>query len=130
MHFARLLQFRRYFPGPQSTAASMTPSLLPYRVPRRCEFSFGNRWKSKRAIPGKYEERVQIHIQSQQSWHFVACGQARCTARTENCNSVFQASFLRFPGVVASVRLYIMHRLSCNLAQDNQSYSPLTIPKD
>ena len=60
------------------------------------------------------EERFQIHIQSQQSWQLVTCGQGRCPARAE------QRQFLRFHGIAASIFLHIMHRLSCDLAQDNQ----------
>ena len=44
-----------------------------------------------------------------------------CHARAEHGESVFHASLLRFPGVAASIRLHYMHRLSCDLAQDNQS---------
>ena len=44
-----------------------------------------------------------------------------CPARAEHRELVFLASFLGFPGVASSVRLYNMHLLSCNLAQDNQS---------
>ena len=75
------------------------------------------------------EEGFQIHIQSQQSLQLVTCGQGRCRARAEHRASVFLASFLRFPGVYASIRLHNMHRLSCYLAQDNQSWSPLDYPK-
>ena len=67
------------------------------------------------------EEGFQIHIQSQQSWQPVTCGQERCPARAENHESVFLASFLQFPGVAASTRLHNMHRLSFDLAEDNQS---------
>ena len=35
-------------------SSSMTPSLLPYCVPGRWDFSFGNRWKSEGAISGEY----------------------------------------------------------------------------
>ena len=58
------------------------------------------------------EEGFQIHIQSQQSWQLVTCGQGRCSARTEHRETVFLASFLRFPGVTTSIRLHNMHRLS------------------
>ena len=76
-------------------------------------------------IGGGGEEWFQVHIQSQQSWQLVTCGQRRCPARAEHRESVFLASFLRFPGVAASICLHIMHRLSCDLAQENQSWSPL-----
>ena len=67
------------------------------------------------------EEGFQIHIQSQQSSQLVTCGQGRCPARTGHCESVFLASFLRFPGVAASIRLHNMHCVSWGHAQDNQS---------
>ena len=67
------------------------------------------------------EEGFQIHIQSQQSWQLVTCGQGRCPARAEHSESVFLASFLQFPGIAASIGLHNIHRLWCNLAQDNQS---------
>ena len=70
------------------------------------------------------EEGFQIHIQSQQSWQLVACGQGRCPARAEHRESVFLASFLRFPGEAASICMCNMHRLSCDFEQDNQSWSP------
>ena len=66
------------------------------------------------------EEGFEIHIQSQQSWQLVTCGQGRCPARAEHCESVLLTSFLRFLGVAASFCLHNMHRLSCDLAQDNQ----------
>ena len=67
------------------------------------------------------EEGFQIHIQLQQSWQLVAFGQERCPARAEHSDSVFLISFLRFTGVAVSIRLRNMHRLSCDLVQDNQS---------
>ena len=67
------------------------------------------------------EEGFQIQIQSQQSWQLARCAQGRCPARAEHHESVFLTSFLRFPGVAASIRLHDMHRLSCDLAQDSQS---------
>ena len=80
----------------------MTPSLLPYCVPRIWDFSFRNRYtcKSEGALSGECgdEEGFQIHIQSQQSCHLVTYGQERCPARGEHRESVFLASFLRFPG--------------------------------
>ena len=39
------------------------------------------------------------------------------------------SQFLRFPDVVASIRLYNMHCLLCNLAHDNQSWIPIDYPK-
>ena len=57
------------------------------------------------------EEGFQIHILSQQSWQLVTSGQGHCSARTEHCESVFLASFLRFPGVTTSIRLHNMHHL-------------------
>ena len=45
----------------------------------------------------------------------------RCPAKAEHGKSVSLASFLRFPGVAVSIRLHNMYRLSCELAQDNQS---------
>ena len=39
------------------------------------------------------DEGFQIHIQLQQSWQLVTCGQ----------ESVFLTSFLQFPGVAASM---------------------------
>ena len=44
-----------------------------------------------------------------------------CPARVEHSKSVLLSSFLRLSGVAASIRLHYMHRLSCDLAQDNQS---------
>ena len=66
-------------------------------------------------------EGFQIHIQSQQSWQLVTCGQVRCPAKAEHHKSVFIAPFLQFPGVAASFRLHNMHHLLWDLAQDNQS---------
>ena len=54
------------------------------------------------------EEGFEIHIQSQQSWQLVTCRQGHCPARTEYPASVFLTSFLRFPGVVASIRLFVV----------------------
>ena len=93
---------------------SMTPSLLPYCVPRRWEHIEARRNHIKR-IWG-IEEGFQIHIQSQQSWQLVMCGQGHCPARIEHRESVFLANFLWFPGVAASICLHNMHRLSCDLA--------------
>ena len=62
------------------------------------------------------EEGFQIHIQSQQSWQLVTCGQGRCPARAEHCESVVIASFLQFSGLAASIAFII-----CDLALDNQS---------
>ena len=76
------------------------------------------------------EKGFQIHIQSQQSWQLLSCGQECCSARAKHRELVFLASFLRFSGVAASVRLHIMHRLLCDLANGNQSCSPLIFPKD
>ena len=67
------------------------------------------------------DEGFQIHIQSQQSWQLATFGQGRCPAKAEHCKSVFFTSFLRFPGVAASICLHSIYRLSCDLAQDNQS---------
>ena len=69
------------------------------------------------------EEAFQIHVQSQQSWQLVKCGQGHCPARAEHRESAFLASFLRFTGVTvaASISLHNMHPLSCDLTQDNQS---------
>ena len=67
------------------------------------------------------EEGFKIQIQSQQSLQLVTCGQGRSPERAEHRESVFLASFLRFPGGVASIRLHNMHRLSFNLFQDDQS---------
>ena len=53
----------------------------------------------------------------------------RCPARTEHLESVILAPFLWFPSISASIRLHNMHHLSCALAQDNQSWSPLDYPK-
>ena len=39
-------------------------------------------------------EGFQIHIQSQDSWHIVTCGQGRSPARAEHHESVLLASFL------------------------------------
>ena len=61
------------------------------------------------------EEGFQIHIQTQQLWQLVTCGQGRCPARAEHRESDFLASFLRFP----AIRLHNMHR-----------DRPLTVPKD
>ena len=72
----------------------------------------------------------QIHIQSQQSWQLVTCGQRRCPARAEHLESGFLASFLRFPGVATSISLHNIHSLSCDIAKDNQPWSPLAIPND
>ena len=44
-----------------------------------------------------------------------------CPARAEHSESVFPTSFLQFHDVAASICLHKMHRLSCDLAQDNQS---------
>ena len=75
------------------------------------------------------EEGFRTHIQSQQSWQLVACGQGHCSARVEHRDSVFLASFLQFHGIATSICLYNIHRLSCEHAQDNQSRSPLDYPK-
>ena len=66
-------------------------------------------------------EGFKIHIQSKQSWQLVTCRQGPCPEKAGHWESVFLASFLWFPGVTASIPLYNMHCLSCNLAQDNQS---------
>ena len=64
------------------------------------------------------EEEFQIHIQSQQSWQLMTCGQGRCPAGVSlPCLSLF----LQFSGVAASNRLNNMHCVSCDHAQDNQS---------
>ena len=47
------------------------------------------------------DEGFQIHIQSQQSWQLVPCGQGRCPPRAEYRKSALLASFLRFSGVAA-----------------------------
>ena len=47
--------------------------------------------------------------------------EGHCPARAEHCESVFLASFLRLPGIAASIPLHYMHCLLCDLAQDNQS---------
>ena len=39
------------------------------------------------------------------------------------------SQFLRFPDVAASIRLYNMNCLLCNLAHDNQSWIPIDYPK-
>ena len=81
----------------------------------------------RRSQKEQYQENMadkvglQIHIQSQQSLQLVTCRQERCPARAEHRKSVFHATFLRFPGVAASTSLHIMHLLSCDFAQDNQS---------
>ena len=67
------------------------------------------------------EEGFQIHIQLQQSWQLVKCGQGHCPARAEHHESVFLAFFLGFPGVAALICLHNMHCLSYDLTQDNQS---------
>ena len=67
------------------------------------------------------EEEFEIHIQSQQSWQLLTCGQRRFPARAEHRESAFLASFLRFPGVAVSIRLHNMHCLSCDLAQKNEN---------
>ena len=68
------------------------------------------------------EKEFQIHNQFKQSWQLVTCGQGRCPAGAEHHESVFLASFLRFPGgVAASIRLHNMHCLLYDLAQDNLS---------
>ena len=45
---------------------------------------------------------------------------AHCKSRTLRVSFPL-LFFLRFPGVAASISPYSMHRLSCDLAQDNQS---------
>ena len=84
-------------------------ALLQYCVPRRWDFSFGNRYKSEGTISGENGGWGGISNPHSvaQSKQLVTCGQ----------------------GVAASIRLHTMHRLSCNLAQDNQSWSPLDYPK-
>ena len=67
------------------------------------------------------EEGFQIHIQSQQLWQLVTCGQGHCPVRAEHLQSVFLASFFQFLGIAASICLHNMHCLLCDLAQDNQS---------
>ena len=67
------------------------------------------------------EKGFQIHIQSQESWKLVTCGQRCCLAIAEHPESVFLPSFLQIPGVAALICVHNMHRLSCDLAQDNQS---------
>ena len=81
----------------------------------------------------KDEAGFQIHIQSRQSWQLVTvtCWQGRCPARAEHCESVFRSSFLRFTDVAASICLHNVHRLMCDLDQDNHDHpSTSCIPKD
>ena len=66
------------------------------------------------------EEWFHIHIQSQQSRQLVTCQQGCCPARAEHCDTVFFVSFMQFPGVATSIHLHNMHRLTCDLAQDNR----------
>ena len=70
------------------------------------------------------EEGFQIHIQSRQ---LVTCGLG--IFLREQQESVFLACIVQFPGVATSIRLHYMHRLSCDLAKDNHSWSPLDYPK-
>ena len=65
------------------------------------------------------EEGFQIHIQSLQSWQLVKCVEGHCPARAEHCKSVPRL-FLTISCHYTSIRMH-MHRLMCNLAQDNQS---------
>ena len=60
-------------------------------------------------------ERVRIS-----NPYSVAAIMATC-AKAELRKTVFLATVLRFPDVATSTRLHTMHRLSRDLAQDNQS---------
>ena len=127
------LQNRMPIPGPPSTR------LLPlWRI--HCfhtvylEYGIsvlGTETRQKESYPENMgvEKGFQIHMLPQQSRQLVTCEQGYCPARADYRNSVFLISFLRFPGVAASIRLHNMHELSCDLAHDNQSVSPLDYPK-
>ena len=78
----------------------------------------------------RVEEGFQIHIQSQQSWQLVMCGQGRCPVRAEHSESVFLASFLRFSGVATSDCMHYMHFYHATLLKIINHDLPLTIPKD
>ena len=114
--------------------ASLTPSLLPYCVPRVHEggISVLGTDKSHKEPFQEYmgdEEGFQIHIQSQQSWQLVTCGQGSCPAKAEHKESVFLIAIMQFSGISTSIRLDHMNNcLSCDLAQDNQLLSPLDYP--
>ena len=107
-----------------SLTDSMTPSLLPYFLYHKDGISGLGTDRSQNEPYQENmggEEIFQIHIQSQQTWQLVTCVQGHCPARAEHRKSVNLAPFSRFPGVAASICLHYMHRLSCYLAQENQS---------
>ena len=110
-----------------SLTTSMMLSLLPFCVPRRWDFSFGNREKSEGGNHENIwdEEGFQINIQSQQSWQLVTCGQGRCPERAEHLESVFLASFRRFQPPHFACIICIVYCATL-LNHDH----PLTIPKN
>ena len=73
----------------------MAPALLPYCVEDGISV-LGTDRSQKEPYQENIgdEEGFQIHIQSQQSWQLVTCGQGRCPARAEYPRVSFLCLFL------------------------------------
>ena len=75
------------------------------------------------------EEGLRSRIQSQQRWQLATCEQVHYPARAERLESTFPLLFLTISWRSRLVLLHNMHRLSCDLPQDNQPWLLPDYPK-